>query len=425
MKVTTKIVTILLAVIFAQGCSDTNKHDATWYYNESMNAYGQQDYQSFLKYTKKASKLMPGRLTIRYNLACAYSLTGKIDAAYRTIYELIEKGLPPHIENDSDFDNIRGDQRYPDLLDRLARARTPINNSTLAFRIPEVDLIPEGLAYDSDEDCFYIGSIYKSKIVKITRDGTVSDFTRSRQDQLVSIIGMKVDPELRTLWASSSYGYKKDNIPFDKLGTCEMVKYNLVTGELLERYALPQEENHFFNDLVITDQHDAFITDSHVPAVCFIDSKSNELRKYIDLPEGSYPNGITISDDQNFLYVALTNRIMIVDLHDRTNRQLKHPENAYIGGCDGLYYYQNSLIGIQSFLSRVARFHLNADLDEVTEIEVLEAYNPKFENPTTGAIANQEFYYIANAQLGKIDREGNLAPKNQLTPVTILKLELE
>jgi hypothetical protein len=37
------------------------------------------------------------------------------------------------------------------------------NNSVIAFQIPEVDLIPEGITYDPVEKAFYVSSTYKRK----------------------------------------------------------------------------------------------------------------------------------------------------------------------------------------------------------------------------------------------------------------------
>jgi len=420
-------VLMLLTWFLITGCAEKTDRDGNWYYNESMKAYNAGDYKTFLNYTKRTLDLLPGRLMIQYNLACAYSLTGKIDKSYQTIESLMRKGLSIDVEADSDFDKLRNDERYAELIEKLNAARQPVSRSTLAYMIPEKDLIPEGLAYDAGEDCFYIGSLYKSKIVKITRDGEVSDFTSSRQDSLVSIVGMKVDVEGRYLWASSSYGYKKDNIPFEELGTCEMVKYSLQTGKLVDRYSLAKEENHFFYDVFLNSAKDEFITDSHVPAVYLIDHVENIAKEYVKLADGLYPNGIALSGNENLLYVAVRDGIIIVDVQDRSIRYLKHSADIFTGGCDGLYFYKNSLIGIQGFLSRIARFHLNEDLNEIVELEILESYNPEFENPTTGAIAGNEFYfyYIANAQLAKIDRDGNLAPMDQLNEVKILKVALD
>lgn len=420
-----KLLSLIILICLFAACSEKVEHDGNWYYDQSMKAYNAGDYKGFLENTEKAVELMPSQLMIQYNLACAYSLNGKIDESLRTIENLMKKGMPIGVESDSDFDNLRVDKRYTALIEKLSEARKPVNRSIPAFIVPEKDLIPEGLAYDAGDDCFYLGSLYKSKIVKITRDGEITDFTSSRQDGLVSIVGMKVDVDGRFLWASSSYGYKKDSIPFEELGTCDMVKYNLVTGELVDRYSLPKEENHFFNDVVLNSDKDAFITDGHVPAVYLINHVENEVKEYVKLADGLYPNGIALSENENLIYVAVRDGIQIIDVRDRSVKYLKHTEEIYSGGCDGLYFYKNSLIGIQGFLSRIARFHLSEDLNEVVKLEILESYNPEFESPTTGAIAGNEFYYIANAQLAKIDRDGNLSSMDKLNDVKILKVTLD
>jgi hypothetical protein len=59
------------------------------------------------------------------------------------------------------------------------------------------------------------------------------------------------------------------------------------------------------------------------------------------------------------------------------------------------------------------------------EAEIIEMNNEYFQEPTTGAIAGDEFYYIANSQLGSYDNEGNLWPMDKLNEVVILKTKLE
>ncbi len=81
-----------------------------------------------------------------------------------------------------------------------------LNNSYISFTVPEKDLLPESIAYDATNGDFYIGSTRKGKIVKVSKDGTISDFVQSKQDGLWMIIGMKIDSERRILWVCSSGG---------------------------------------------------------------------------------------------------------------------------------------------------------------------------------------------------------------------------
>ena len=73
--------------------------------------------------------------------------------------------------------------------------------------------------------------------------------------------------------------------------------------------------------------------------------------------------------------------------------------------------------------NRVADFPLAPSLDRVTGVRVLERGNPAFEIPTTGAVAGNAYFFIANSQLRALTPEGVKEP-NKRKPVVILKLEL-
>ena len=68
--------------------------------------------------------------------------------------------------------------------------------------MPERDLIPEGICYDPDEDVFYLGSIRKSKILKISRDGDVEVFVPPVEARDRGYLGMRIDQNRRVLWAN-------------------------------------------------------------------------------------------------------------------------------------------------------------------------------------------------------------------------------
>ena len=50
--------------------------------------------------------------------------------------------------------------------------------------------------------------------------------------------------------------------------------------------------------------------------------------------------------------------------------------------------------------------------------------HPHFDIPTTGAITNDQFYYIANSQLRSFDKDHNIQPMEKLKDVIILKIKL-
>jgi sugar lactone lactonase YvrE len=51
--------------------------------------------------------------------------------------------------------------------------------ATVAFRLDEKDLIPEGITHDSRTGRFFLSSINKEKVVAVDAAGKASDFVKS------------------------------------------------------------------------------------------------------------------------------------------------------------------------------------------------------------------------------------------------------
>ena len=115
---------------------------------------------------------------------------------------------------------------------------------------------------------------------------------------------------------------------------------------------------------------------------------------------------------------------MKIDIATRKHFLLTHPEDISLYGIDGIYFYKNSLICIQNGLQRVSRFYLNAEGSKVLKMEITESRNPCFNWPTTGAVVDDSFYYIANSQIRSFNPDGSVFPPEKLTEVVILHTEL-
>jgi hypothetical protein len=88
-----------------------------------------------------------------------------------------------------------------------------------------------------------------------------------------------------------------------------------------------------------------------------------------------------------------------------------------LAAIDGLYFYNGTLIAIQNgFMTpRIARFSLSRNLHTIERFEILERRNPLFEGVTTGVVARNEFFYMANIQDDK---------ETGFNPIRVLKLHL-
>jgi DNA-binding beta-propeller fold protein YncE len=285
-------------------------------------------------------------------------------------------------------------------------------------------LLPESVAYDPKDKSFYVGSTRKGKIVRVDAEGNATDFIAPRQDGLWMVIGIKINPTRRVLWACSFDG---ENLEGSKIGDTRasgVFAFNLDTGKLIRKWTLEKPgEVHAFNDLVLTRGNDAYITHMFDEAAIYKISDRTQKLEVLARPTGlKDPNGITISPDESTLFVAGADGIYAVDSKTGASRMLQAAEGDALGNVDGLYYYRGSLIAVHA--TSVRRHRLDKDFTRVVATEILEADHPLFDIPTTGVIVGEDFFYVASAQFGAVQKDGSLLPADQLNEPAILKLGL-
>ena len=78
-------------------------------------------YDRGLKIDEQLAVLRPSDAIVFYNLACSYSLLKEIDKSLRSIKRAINCGYADfeHLDNDSDLDNLRADERFKKFLSRV------------------------------------------------------------------------------------------------------------------------------------------------------------------------------------------------------------------------------------------------------------------------------------------------------------------
>ncbi len=223
-------------------------------------------------------------------------------------------------------------------------------------------------------------------------DDSIRDFIAERQDGLWMTIGMKIDARRRTLWVCSSGG--GNLVGYDQTDEVEgrpagIFKFDLGSGRLIKKYVLDAHgEVHFFNDLVIAENGDVYATHMFEEAAIYsIAAATDQLEVFVTDASIKFPNGITKVPDQPILFVAHSAGIARIDTRDKTVSEVIVPEGLEVsgkGGMDGLYYYQNSLVGVQSGAKTVRRFRLNKRHTTIVSDKVLEQNHPMMDRPTTG-----------------------------------------
>jgi hypothetical protein len=293
----------------------------------------------------------------------------------------------------------------------------------IAFRIQEKDIIPEGIVYDPASKVFYLGSIQKSKILKITKEGHVSDFIPSGAHGLKQVLGMKVQNGF--LWACNNSS-EHDSTSSDR---GSYIHVFTATGKLHKVFKLADGKKHLFNDLVFSANGDAYITDSDGGAIYRIENNSDSLEMFLPANTVRYPNGIisSLEGDRILVSTGTGQGIVGIDLKTKEIKPVQHPKFMFFG-VDGLYRHNKSWIAIQNVVYPESILRISTDLDE-TEIEdftLLAADHESFDTPTTGVVVGDEFYFIANSQLLQIvGNKGVIKNPAELKPTLIMKIRLK
>jgi len=414
----------LAPTVFAQA---VQAKDSRYYSEQAIKAYEAKNYSAYLENMKMALKLRPDHPRLMYNLASAYALSGNKTEAVALLTRVAEMGLIYAADKDSDFDSIKESDEFKAVLRKFENNRAPVNKSATAFTINQKGLVTEGIAYDPTKETFYVSSIHQRKILSVSRDGAVKDFATER-DGLWSVLGMKVDAGRRHLWVTTAAIPQMTNFTEEESGRSAVFKFDLTTGKLLKKYTLPgKPEKHLLGDLVVNSRGDVFATDSLSPTLYMIDRRKDELEVFMSGEPFVSAQGLDFSEDEKQLFVADYSRgIFIIDLGTKKHFNLTPAPGSTLLGCDGLYFYRRSLIATQNGTNpnRIIRLHLDRSLKAVERLEILEANNPLFDEPTLGVRVRDTFYYVANSQWGTINDKGQLAPAEKLRDPLILKVKL-
>ncbi|HAP36743.1 MAG TPA: hypothetical protein DCQ28_12710 [Bacteroidetes bacterium] len=395
-------------------------------YQQSLKKLSEKDTATFLQLAQQAHTLAPKHPLIMVNLAKAFAMNGKKIRSIELLDDISIIGVDYDVANDSGFMNIWKHSLLNDITARVKKSKEIIS-SDLAYTLNEKDLIPEGITYDPRQQRLYLSSVHKRKIVFINSDGTTGDLFTEAQDGLYSTFGMKVDAARNQLWVAGMLNHPKARLGNkNEPATAAVFQYNLETKKLIHQYSLNDTLEHFFNDLVVVGGN-VFVTDTKQSAVYKIVPSKQTIGLWIQSNDIFRPNGIAVSQDQRYLFVAHWSGITRITIADTHGVQLPTKLNTTLSGIDGLYCYGNDVIAIQNNAgpqTRVMRFELNKEMNRVVRATILESGNPLFNFPTTGVIINDEFYFIANSQLRSFNAEGLIFAEDKLQPTIILKLPL-
>jgi sugar lactone lactonase YvrE len=402
-------------------------------FRKANKAFEKEDYKAGAESLLTAYAINPEDDLIINLLAEAYAMVGDRSALLKWLRRLVTVS-PCFFHFPENAASVLSSKEYRDLALAAKAKQTRRHGSEVAFMLSETDLIPEGIAYDPLDKTFFLSSLHKRKIVSVRvqtrqRPPIVEDFVSQGQDGLYSTLGMKVDAARRTLWVcSSAESFMKGYSESDN-GKAALFKYDLRTRRLIRKYELGPNPRHLLNDLALNGEGDVFVTDTVSGEIFVVRHEKDELEVFIPAGRFESPNGIAISKDGRKLFISnMPFGVYVVDLRTKQSERLPQSVGISPAGSDGLYFYDNSLIGIINIVSerngRVARFYLDASAKAVAHGAVLDCNHALYQWPTTGVVVGNSFFYIANSQFGAFNNEQRTFPQKDLRKVVVMRLRL-
>ncbi|HYL77903.1 MAG TPA: hypothetical protein VEU96_27065 [Bryobacteraceae bacterium] len=364
----------------------------------------------------------PRHAVVLYNLAAENAAAGNRAETLRLLQAVADapSGLDPSVYRGFSF--LHGAPEFEALVARIHRANAPRVRSRIAYKIPESNLGPEGPAFDPATRLLFAGSI-RRKIIRIDAQGLIKDFVATGEYGLGIVFGLRVDPVRRELWAVS-----EDPEGFAVLsGGTALFRLDLNSWRLVARYPGPAKMKGFLNDVVVESASGvAYATNTSDGSIWRAVPGAAALEEFLPARTVPEANGITISPDGRYLFIAGWHDITRVELGTKTVQVVENPTKLTDASLDGMYFYRNSLVGIQNGIhpGRVVRFWLDGSLSWVRRSEILETYNALFDGVTTGAIDGDSLLFFANGQLRKVRPDGTAPPGVELHPILILRLRL-
>jgi hypothetical protein len=369
----------------------------------------------------------PDRAAVLYLLAALHAQLGEIHEAMSNLKECVslKEGFDP--SGGPEFAGLKGSRDYDQLVDQVHKDFPAVNQARLVYVTTEKDLVPEGLAYDSARNVFYLSSQNLRKIVKIPGNTVIrapakgalpqksSDFVSSDSYKLLPVLGIRIDPTDASVWSNSC---------LDE-GKAELLHFD-AQGRLLGRYASQEPGKHCFNDLVVLPSGEVFLTDTLANKLLEFQPKTQAFAEVQASRELLEPNGITLPGDNQSLYFADQLGVLRVDLKTRESVEVDAGVHSTLAGVDGLYWHKGSLIAIQNGIGtpRVAAFQLSNDGAHVSKTTILEYRSNLCVLPTTGALREDDFYYIVNSGSDNLNTNDRVLDVTKLEPVKIAVIHL-
>lgn len=356
----------------------------------------------------QAAYVKTGDISIAYHLARVSYASGDYTAASRWVALMIDAGWKMGLDP-AEFSSDAAPHGLKAQISALNAAMVGSRRTSVVVAgIYDTRLVPESIAYDPQNRMLYAGSLARPRLVKKGTDSQSSaayatDIALPAGVDWGVFYGIKFHAERGELWALNN---RRDGDGM--LGNLSVLDR---AGTLVKSYGFSGEPATELNDLCFAHGY-VYATDSTASRVYRGLLSADTLELFYQNSDISFPNGIACNDGSEDIYVSDFRGVSVISADGQVQHQrLKMADGYSLGGIDGMYLWNDHLVGVQNYLG--APKIVMADpqnLQTRDAISTFDVNHPEFRVPTTGFIWGDCLFYIANSSLDALGPDGAITP---------------
>ncbi|RYZ46770.1 MAG: gluconolaconase [Sphingobacteriales bacterium] len=289
------------------------------------------------------------------------------------------------------------------LLAGCAAAIPDQPTTRIEFMAPES--YPEGIAFDSLSNMYYVSSARLGTVGKVTPEGVYSLLYSDSNPR--STYGVKVHPDGKRIFVCvSDANYSKFTSAATRKKLARLISIDKATGKKIDDIDLSQAApgEHFANDIAFDTSGNIYVTDSFANVIYKV-SKDGNVSVFADSPmfktKGVGLNGIVYHPGGYLLTVSSgTGAIYKIEIANPKNVQKVKTDQFFMNG-DGLLLDGLELVLVQNGGSDKIYRLSSGDNWQSAKLAATTSLNDRFTYPSTATKAGDKVW-VMNAKFPEL-----------------------
>lgn len=391
--------------------------------SELHQARTRNDWSGYLATARRQTEFLNGSPLSRLEVSRAAAHTGDLSTASNELLAFARMGQSSELlDTLPDLAPLRATQAFTAISQQNSANREPVARSTRAFLLKDRNLLPEDIDFDRNGQRFFLSSVLERKIVTVTLNGELADFSNSPDNW--PVFALKIDQARNVLWVSETAVEGFDGVDPGSQGRSALLCYDLSSRKLLQRIEGPRPSA--LGDMTLSTDGTVIVSDGEHGGVYRVKRGEDHMER-IDAGDFISPQTPAMAADGLHVFIPdYVRGLALMTLKTKQVTWLPTQGQFALNGTDGLYRIRDRLIAVQNGTSpeRVVMFTVDPRQTGIVAQDLIERSTNTLGDPTHGVVVDNTFYYIANSGWDVLDDHGKVKPGMALSEPLVMKFEL-